>query len=40
MRDEIDLGNQHCRLRQQAQGGALRKDPWLAAYVRRVDPPS
>ena len=35
-RDEIDLGKQHYRPLQQAQGGAFRTDPKLAAYVRRV----
>lgn len=35
-RDEINLGIQHYRPLQQAQGGAYRTDPRLAAYVRQV----
>ena len=35
-RDEINLGKQHYGPLQQAQGGAFRTDPKLAAYVRRV----
>ena len=35
-RDEINLGNQHYRPLQQAQGGRFGTDPRLAAYVRQV----
>ncbi len=35
-RDEINLGKQHYRPLQQAQGGRFETDPKLAAYVRRV----
>lgn len=35
-RDEIDLGKRHYGPLQQAQGGAFRTDPKLAAYVREV----
>ena len=35
-RDEIDLGRQHYRPLQQAQGGRFKTDPKLAAYVRQV----